>query len=134
MVGLRDLTAPLAVGLPNITPLILRKRILVPGDTYPTTAHIVIEPQPYVSIATPKLASAYQALGITIEVDDIEVRGVSQRHPRTDLVGTGISYWLDATLSSDGKSLIGGYECDFVGIVDNTLTWDMVLRRKPDDR
>lgn len=136
MQGVRDLTAVLACdfGVPTIRTLVIRKRVKMPGQTQIVTSFVEITPTPAIDFVGPRLAGAFQAANITLEMDDFQVSGVSCVYARNDLVDTGLSYFVDGVLSPDGTQILSGIECDFISITQDTLCWKLVLRRKPDHR
>lgn len=135
MVDLRDLAAELAEGVPTIRSLIVRKRVKEPGYTLLKTTFLEISPKPHIVTVSPRLAGAYQNSSLVLEIDDFQVNGISTRYGYNDLVGTGISYFVDGVLNDEKTVLVSGIECDFIDITHSKgLCWDMILRRKPDER
>lgn len=98
------------------------------------TTFIEITPKPIIEKMTPRLGSAFQSVGLVIESDDYQAEGVSRIYTHDELVDTSISYFVDGVLNEAKTVLVGGVECDFVGLLESTLTWSLALRRKPDDR
>lgn len=134
MIRLRDLAAPLALGVPTMRSLVVCKRRLEPGTQRIAAAYLAIAPSPHIQQATPRTANAYRSMGIDIEMTDYEVSGLSRAYTREQLVGTDISYYVDGVLDEPGTTLISGQACDFVGLTFSTLCWNLVLRRRPDQR
>ncbi|MBD1995298.1 hypothetical protein H6G00_01465 [Leptolyngbya sp. FACHB-541] len=136
MIDLRDLAAPLAeiFGVPTVRGLVIQHRYSSDISPIPVETLYEIEPHPVIVTANASLGQAFSgAQNITIEIDDFQIKGISRRYTYEQLVGTGINYWVDAKLHPLTKRRIGGVECDFVAILQgNTLTWDLILRRKPD--
>ena len=134
MIALRDLAAPLATGVPTIRSLILQRRERPAGQIMMQTVFVVLHPKPHIATLSPKLAAAFQSSGLTLEIDDFQVRGISRAYGYEELVGTGITYWVDGVLNEEGTAIVEGIACDFVTITHGkTLCWDMILRRKPDE-
>jgi len=134
MVGLRDSVAPLAGvwGIPTVRSLILRKRFASDTEGL-VTEFVEITPRVHIDTVSPRLANAFQS-SIQIEIDDFQVSGISRSYSRSDLVGTSIAYFVDGVLTDDGSAIASGIECDFIAITESSLTWDLILRRKADDR
>jgi hypothetical protein len=134
MVGLRDMTAKLSAsfGVPVVRSLVLRRRINRSGVI--VTSFVEISPQPVIDLVGPRLASAFQNSSIVLEIDDYQISGISRSYSRSEIVDTGITYFVDGVLSEDKTTLLSGIECDFISILEETLCWRLVLRRKPDQR
>lgn len=144
MRALRNLGTPWAEGIPSIRSLIIRSRSLDLQTQMIASTFLSISPLPHITTLTPKIAGAYKSAGIDVEIDDYQVKGIGRYYlfddgemggyERSQLVGTSIAYFVDGVLSADGNRVISGQECDFIGITERALQWDLVLRRKPDDR
>lgn len=124
MLALRDYAAPLAVELciPSARSLIIRRR------ESRNTNYLKVEPLPTITTAYPKI-EGFDGIGsVQVITGDFEVKGVSRKYMRSQLVGSRIDYVIDGILQ-DGV-VNGGMICDLVTITENTLTWDLVLRQK----
>jgi hypothetical protein len=138
---LRDRIAPLAsqLGHPQARSLIVRRRYIPEGEQYPTSEFLEIKPFPIITTVSPSTISAFQGISdVQIEKDDFEVKGISHLYGEVAQLGrdgTGYSYFVDGVLNEGKTAIVSGIECDFVNIsLSSTLTWDMVLRRRPDGR
>lgn len=141
MVKLRDRHAQVAsdFGHPNARSLVIRRQVLPPGSLMPVATYIQIAPNPIITTVAPRTAAQFNGVsGVTIEIDDFQVSGVSQQYAAVTVLGrdgTGYSYFVDAELNVAGDGLVRGLECDFVSFTrQSTLTYDFVLRRRPDGR
>ena len=139
MQSLRDGIAPLAAvfGHPQARSLVVRHFYIPSGSATPSAEYLEIIPYPIITAVSPSTISAFQGISdVTIEKDDFEVKGIS--HVYSEIIqlgrnGTGYSYFVDGVLDSTKLTILSGIECNFVGItLNSTLTWDMVLRRRPD--
>jgi len=140
MQSLRDGIAPLATvfGHPQARALVVRHFYIPSGSTIPSAEYLEINPHPIVTTVSPSTISAFQGISdVTIEKDDFEVKGISRVYGEIVELGrngTGYSYFVDGVLDSGKTTIISGIECDFVGItLSSTLTWDMVIRRRPNE-
>lgn len=138
---LRDRIAPVAAALhhPEARSLIVRRRYIPDGSTYPVSEFLEVKPFPIIRTMTPSTASAFQGISdVQIEKDDFEVKGISHVFTERDQLGrdgTGYSYFVDGVLNEGKTAIVSGIECDFVNIIlSSAITWDMVLRRRPDGR
>lgn len=124
MLALRDYAAPLAAKLavPTTRSLIIRRR---EGKD---TSYIEIQPQPNITTAYPKIEAIYGVGNLQVITGDFEVKGVSRKYTRSQLIGTRIDYIIDGLLQNN--TVVGGMTCDLVTISENTLTWDLVLRQR----
>jgi hypothetical protein len=141
MVHLRDKHAQVATdfGHPNARSLVVRRQVLPTGTLMPIATYLKIEPNPIITTVAPRTAAQFQGVsGVSIEIDDFQVSGVSHQYTALTALGrdgTGYSYFVDAELNLAGDALVRGIECDFVSITrQSTLTYDFVLRRRPDGR
>lgn len=124
MLTLRDYIAPLAgeLGIPTTRSLIIRRR------ESRNTTYLKVEPLPIITTAHPRI-EGFDGIGsVQVITGDFEVKGVSRKYTRSQLVGSRIDYVIDGILQ-DGV-VNGGMICDLVTITENTLTWDLVLRQK----
>lgn len=125
---LRDLVvAPLApsFGLPYVRSLIIAKR------SGQGIQYLEILPVPHVKKANAQLIEIYGKASVKVELDDYQVSGISKAYREEQLVGSGVSYLLDATLV-DGV-VVGGIECNrVVGTVLGEFrnAWTLMLRRR----
>lgn len=133
MVALRDTIAPLAYqfGIPTARSLIIVRRWLNEGAEDMSVGYLEISPKPIIERVPPSLASAFNS-NQQIKIDDLRVSGISRHIPKQWVVGTGISYFIDAQLLLD--KVTGGFEAEFVSIDELPLTWNLILRREPDER
>ncbi len=131
MVELRDRIAPLAseFGISTSRSLVISRRVL--GGEKFQIQYLEIEPKPIIERVPPSLASSFNS-NQQIKIDDLRVFGVSRKYQREWIIGTGISYFVDAQLLGDKVS--GGFEAEFVSIEELPLTWNLILRRRPDER
>jgi hypothetical protein len=139
LIAFRDMAACMAGEFSIHTPrsLIIKRMVVPDGETVPVIEYQEINPKPVILTADPKTASAFNSPQnvISIEIDDLQVKGISRKYSEADLVGTGVEYFIDGQLDSTGAILTGGVRCDFIAITRTAaLTWDMLLRRKPDQR
>lgn len=127
MIALRDRIAPLAgaFGIPTARSLIIQRREKGKSE------YLEIDPKPIIDRVPPSLAQAFNT-NQQIKIDDLQVSGITRRYPRECIVGTGISYFIDAQLLLD--RIVGGFEAEFVSIEELPLTWNLILRRRPDER
>lgn len=127
MIALRDRVAPLAgaFGIPTARSLIIQRREKNRSE------YLEISPKPIIDRVPPFLAQAFNT-SQQIKIDDLQVSGITRRYPREWIVGTGISYFVDAGLLLD--RIVGGFEAEFVSIEELPLTWNLILRRRPDER
>lgn len=127
MIFLRDRIAPLAsaFGIPTARSLIIQRREKSRSE------YLEIEPKPIIDRVPPSLAQAFNT-NQQIKIDDLQVSGITRRYPREWIVGTGVSYFIDAQLLLD--RIVGGFEAEFVSIEELPLTWSLILRRRPDER
>jgi hypothetical protein len=135
MGALRQLVAPLAQAFrhPDARSLVIRRRYVPAGETMPITDYLAIIPWPLITTVEPKLGSAFQGQqDIVIEITDFQVKGIDRSVYTSDLlVGSGLSYFIDAEISPSGDSLRGGTECEYIALRSATaLTYDLILRAK----
>lgn len=128
---LRDFVAPLAetFGIAYARSLVIQRRWREGGEKFSDT--YCISPTPIIGRKPPQIANADNT-SISIKQDLLLVEGVSRKYPREHIIGTGINYWVDAQISSNG--IIGGFECDLYSIDEHPLTWNLILRRITDER
>ncbi len=134
MISLRDRIAPLAdvFGI-TARSLVIQRRWLAPGEEKTRIDYLEIDPKPIIERVPPSIAQAFNgSQQIQIKIDDLQISGITRRYPREWVVGTGISYFVDAQLLLD--RVIGGFEAEFVSIDELPLTWNLILRRRPDER
>ena len=133
MIALRDSVAPLAgaFGIPTARSLVIQRRWVALGDS--GVDFFLIDPKPIIERVPPYIAQAFNGnQQIQIKIDDLQVSGITRRYPRELIVGTGISYFVDSQLLLN--QVIGGFEAEFVSIDELPLTWNLILRRRPDER
>jgi hypothetical protein len=137
MIELRDAIAPLAgeLGMATARSLVISRRELQSGgeDEPPRLCinFVEVSPKPIIERVPPSLASSFNGVQ-QIKIDDLQVFGISRKYPREWIVGTGISYFVDATLLYE--QVRGGFECEFVSIEELPLSWNLILRRRADER
>lgn len=133
MIDLRDRIAPLSgvFGIPTARSLIIRRRWLPPGEESMRVDYLEVNPQPIIDRVAPSLAAAFNT-SLQVKIDDLQVSGISRRYPREWIIGTGVSYFIDAQLLMD--RIVGGFEAEFVSVDELPLTWNLILRRRPDER
>jgi hypothetical protein len=131
MVQLRDAIAPLGAefGIATSRSLVISRREV--NQEAILIQFLEVLPQPIIERVPPSMATNFNGTQ-QIKIDDLRVFGVSRKYPREWVVGTGISYFVDATLLHEQAR--GGFECEFVSIEEMPLTWNLILRRKPDER
>lgn len=116
-----------AIGIPAIRGLIVCHR------QGAVTTYVEIEPKPHIVFASPRLSEQYgENRKSQVELDDIQVSGISKKYAESEIVGRGISYLIDAVLDDDGKP-VGGIEADKVpglDLNDEGGTWAITLRRR----
>ena len=121
-------------------------RILTIGDRTEGYSWLTICPNPAIDIVSPRLVQRYEGIqGIEVELDDLQVEGISKAYRIDQIHGRGKFYVVGltadqlSTLVSErlDQGLIesfGGILCDLVPGVDveeqNQLHWSMVLRRR----
>jgi hypothetical protein len=135
MVALRDSVAPLAgaFGIPTARSLVIQRRWVAPGEGKTRIDYLEIDPKPIIERVPPYIAQAFNGnQQIQIKIDDLQVSGITRNYPRELVVGTGISYFVDSQLLLN--RVIGGFEAEFVSIDELPLTWNLILRRRPDER
>lgn len=133
MIGLRDLVAPLAgaFGIPTARSLIIQRRWLPTDEEKMRVDYLEVQPNPIIDRVPPSIAAAFNT-NLQVKIDDLQVSGISRHYPREWVVGTGISYFIDAQLLMD--RIVGGFEAEFVSVDELPLTWNLILRRRPDER
>ncbi|MEW6494503.1 MAG: hypothetical protein AB1589_18600 [Cyanobacteriota bacterium] len=135
MVALRDSVAPLAgaFGISTARSLVIQRRWVAPTEGKTRVDYLDINPKPIIERVPPAIAQAFNGVGqIQIKIDDLQINGITRHYPREWIVGTGISYFVDSQLLMD--RVIGGFEAEFVSIDELPLTWNLILRRRPDER
>lgn len=135
MGSLRRLVAPLGQVFkhPDVRSLVIRRRYVPEDEEIPITEYLVIEPWPVITTVEPSLGSAFQGQqDIVIEITDYQVQGIDRKqYEQTALVGSGLSYFVDAEISPSGDSIRGGTECEYIALRFATaLTYDLILRAK----
>lgn len=127
MVNLRDQLASLRpeFGVPTARSLIVvYRRANQPSE------YLEISPRPIIEQVNPKLVAAMgQNLRIQLELDDLQVRDISLKYSREEILGS--YYIIDGELQ--GSSVVGGFEAERIPgmpLTQKTLTWDLVLRRR----
>ncbi len=123
--GVRDEFATLAEGLPDVPTLVIVKR------TNQATTYLKIDPSPSITIVPAKMVALFGEAGITVGVNDFNVRGISCKYTEEQIVGSGISYLVGADMATGVP--VGGIVCNAVmGTIDNGggLSWDMIITRK----
>lgn len=125
----RDLGAQLAThyAAPNARSLIIVTR---PERGHPT--YLEIYPRPIIQQVSPRLLAAFRDIpDVEIEINDLQIDGISKRYTAEQLVGRGISYLIDAELDDDGQP-VGGEAYDLVpGLQlerEQTTFWRLVVR------
>lgn len=119
------------LSIPTARSLVIRNKVKV--DNLIITEFLTINPVPIIDRVSPRIASAFNnSNSVTIKLDDLQVKGISRSYPREEILGTGISYFIDSEVINDNIS--GGFECDLISVEELPLTWNLILRRKPDDR
>ena len=93
--------------------------------------YLEINPKPIIDRVPPATAAAFNT-NLQVKIDDLQVSGISRRYPRELIVGTGVSYFIDSELLID--RIVGGFEAEFVSIEEMALTWNLILRRRADER
>lgn len=127
LIALRDSIARIAQPNPNVRSLIVVKR------TASGISYIPIQPNPVIENVSPRLISVLGESKIRLELDDITVRGISKAYDLDILTGAGTSYIVDGQYNAVTNQVIGGaeYERVFTNPKSNSLTYDIILRRKP---
>jgi hypothetical protein len=131
MMQLRDAIAPLGAefGITTSRSLIISRREV--NQQSILIQFFEVLPQPIIERVPPSMATNFNG-NQQIKIDDLRVFGVTRKYPREWIVGTGISYFVDATLLHE--QVKGGFECEFVSIEEMPLTWNLILRRRADER
>ena len=131
MVQLRDAIAPLGAefGIATSRSLIISRRE-INGEAI-LIQFLEVFPQPIIERVPPSMATNFNGIQ-QIKIDDLRVFGISRKYAREWVVGTGISYFIDASLLHE--QVKGGFECEFVSIEELPLTWNLILRRRADER
>lgn len=131
MIALRDRIAPLsgAFGIPTARSLVIQRRFQ--GEGKARIDYLEIDPKPIIERVPPSIAQAFNS-NQQIKIDDLQISGISRKYPREWVVGTGISYFVDSQLLLN--RIVGGFEAEFVSVDELPLTWNLILRRRPDER
>ena len=128
---LRDQIAPVAFefGIATARSLIIQKRWRENGEMRDRTFEV--EPKPIIGRKPPQIQMADNT-SISIKQDLFLVEGITRNYPKENIVGTGINYWVDATMTSEG--IAGGFKAEFFSMEEMPLTWNLILRRILDER
>lgn len=115
-------------GVPQVTSLIVCRRSRDTGTTY-----LEIQPKPFITRVSPRLVALYGASKVAqLEIEDLQVKGVSRSYSLDQIWGGGVSYIVGGELM--GGEAIGGYQADAVpgmgAPVDKGSTWTLLLRRR----
>lgn len=108
----------------------LKDRTLVVVSRAAGTA-IQIVPNPDISPVTPRMVAFYRAQNITIELDTVQVSGISKLYSREQLTGSGVYYVVDGT--STNNIVTGGAIYDRlpgVDLVDLPACWNILLEAR----
>lgn len=108
----------------------LKDRTLVVVSRAAGTA-IQIVPNPDISPVTPRMVAFYRAQNITIELDTVQVSGISKLYTREQLTGSGVYYVVDGT--STNNIVTGGAIYDRlpgVDLVDLPACWNILLEAR----
>lgn len=108
----------------------LKDRTLVVVSRAAGTA-IQIVPNPDISPVTPRMVAFYRAQNITIELDTVQVSGISKLYTREQLTGSGVYYVVDGT--SSNNIVTGGAIYDRlpgVDLVDLPACWNILLEAR----
>lgn len=133
LVLMRDRIAGFAgnLNIPTARNLIIRSKTKT-GNSI-ATSYLEIDPIPIIDRVSPRIASAFNGSNsITIKLDDLQIKGISRSYSREQILGTSISYFVDSEVVNN--SISGGFECDLISVDELPLTWNLILRRKTDDR
>jgi hypothetical protein len=121
-------------------------RVLTIGDRSEGFNWLTICPNPVIDLVSPRLVQRYEGVqGIEVELDDLQVQGISKAYTLDQIHGRGKFYVVG--LTADQLSALvseridpvliesfGGNLCDLVPGVEveeqNQLHWSMVLRRR----
>jgi len=121
-------------------------RVLTIGDRTEGFSWLTICPNPAIDIVSPRLVQRYEGIqGVEVELDDLQVQGISKAYALDQIHGRGKFYVVG--LTADQLSALvferldqgliesfGGILCDLVPGVEveeqNQLHWSMVLRRR----
>ena len=128
-------------GLPTNRTLVIGDRATGSGFTW-----LQIEPCPAVDVVSPQLVSRYQQIpDIQVELDDLQISGISKAYSIDQIKGRGKFYVVGLT-AIQCQSLVydrfdlktfesfGAIVCDLIPGVEveeqHALHWSMVLRRR----
>ena len=124
---LRDSLVPIA----GYASFGLKDRSLVVVSRAAGTA-IQIVPNPDISLVTPQMVAYYARVqNISIELDTVQVSGISKLYSREQLTGSGVYYVVDGTASNN--IVTGGAIYDRlpgVDLVDLPVCWNILLEAR----
>ena len=133
MIAVRDQAAAIAqyFGISTIQSFFVCRRAPNQVPNY-----LEIDPKPLIQNVSPKMVADFgQNQRIQIELDDIQVSGISHKYGRDQITGSGVFYNIGGVLT--GGVLTGGYEAELVpgtNVEEKTLVWNVILRRKKRSR
>lgn len=133
MIAVRDQAAAVAqyFGVSTIQSFFVCRRNLNQVPEY-----LEIDPKPLIQNVNPQMVADFgQNQQIQIELDDIQVSGISRKYDRSQLTGSGVYYNIGGVLQ--GEVLEGGYEAELVpgtNVEEKTLIWNLTIRRKKKSR
>lgn len=105
-----------------------------------------IEPQPAIDLVSPSLRTLYRDFpDVEVELDDIQVQGISKNYRKDQIVGRGKFYVVGLTaqqclalvndrVDQEFLESFGAIVCDLVPGIEveeqHQLHWNLVLRRR----
>ncbi len=128
MTVLRDSLLEGITNLPNMRSLILRTRQYVDTSSEPQYSYTIITPAPIITLAYPRLEGLDGVRSLKLATGNFQVKGVSKAYTRDLLEAAGTEYFVGASLEKDG--VVGGVICELDSLVEQTLTWEITLKRK----
>ena len=123
---LRDSLVPIA----GYASFGLRDRSLVIVSRALGTA-IQVVPNPDINLVSPRMVAFYRAQNITIELDTVQVSGISKLYTREQLTGSGVYYVVDGPATNN--IVTGGAIYDRlpgVDLIDLPACWNILLEAR----
>lgn len=116
------------IGIPQLKTLVIQRRWRQDDQHYQD----FIELTCYADFVDPIEGKPIFGEGL-ITTSDYKVQGLDlTQYSLRDFVSTASGFWLGSTLVSN--TVNGGFACDLISYREHTLTLDLYLRKKPDQR